>query len=68
MALNNVLVNDTVKIKVKFLDQDSSGNQVDANMTSVKVTIVDINETPIVNNANATSTSVSEWFYHSSQL
>jgi len=63
MALNNVLVNDTVKIKVKFLDQDSSGNQVDANMTSVKVTIVDINETPIVNNANATSTSVSEWFY-----
>lgn len=63
MALNNVLVNDTVRIKVKFLDQDYSGNQVDATMASVKVTIVDINETLIVNDANATSTSASEWYY-----
>jgi len=63
MTLNNVLVNDTVKIKVKFLDQDSDGNQVEASMSSVTVTIVDINETPIVNQANATSTSASEWYY-----
>ncbi|CAB4143311.1 hypothetical protein UFOVP784_112 [uncultured Caudovirales phage] len=63
MTLNNVLVNDTVKIKVKFLDQDSDGNQVEANMASVTVTIVDVNETPIVNAASATSTSASEWYY-----
>jgi hypothetical protein len=63
MSLNNVLVNDTVKIKVKFIDQDIDGSQIDASMSQVKVTIVDINEVPIVDNVNATSTNASEWYF-----
>lgn len=65
MSTSNVLVNDTVKLKVKFLDQDISGNQVEAAMSSVNVKIVNSKEEEIVNTlATATPGSTSEYFYN----
>lgn len=65
MSTSNVLVNDTVKLKVKFLDQDINGNQVEAIMSSVNVKIVNSKEEEIVNTlATAVSGSSSEYFYN----
>jgi hypothetical protein len=63
MSTSNVLVNDTVKLKVKFLDQDINGNQVEATMSSVNVKIVNSSEETIVNTL-ATLLSGSEYFYN----
>lgn len=63
MSSSNVLVNDTVKLKVKFLDQDINGNQVEATMSSVNVKIVNSNEETIINTL-ATLLSGSEYFYN----
>jgi hypothetical protein len=65
MSTSNVLVNDTVKLKVKFLDQDINGNQVEATMSSVNVKIVNSKEEEIVNTlATAVSGSLSEYYYN----
>lgn len=65
MSTSNVLVNDTVKLKVKFLDQDSNGNQVEATMSSVNIKIVNSKEEEIVNTlATAYTGSTSEYFYN----
>ena len=61
--LNSVLVNDTVRIKVKFVDINSStGQQVEVSPTSVLVAVKDINDSPIVN-TTATSITSSEYYY-----
>lgn len=65
MSTSNVLVNDTVKLKVKFLDQDINGNQVNASMNAVSVKIVNSKEEEIVNTlAIASPGSTSEYFYN----
>jgi len=63
MSNSNVLVNDTVKLKVKFLDQDINGNQVEALMNLVNIKIVNSSEQTIVN-TTATLLSGSEYFYN----
>ena len=63
MSLSNILVNDTVKLKVKFLDQDSIGGQVEASMSTVAIKIVNSSE-EIVVNTTATLLSGSEYFYN----
>lgn len=63
MSTSNVLVNDTVKLKVKFLDQDVNGNQVEATMSSVSVKIVNSKEEIIVNTI-ASQSSASEYYYN----
>ena len=37
----NILVNDTVRLKVKFIDVDISGNQVEVDPVSVSMSITD---------------------------
>lgn len=60
---NSVLVNDTVRIKVKFVDINSlTGQQVEVSPTSVLVVIKDVNDSPIVN-TTATSITSSEYYY-----
>jgi hypothetical protein len=61
--LNSVLVNDTVRIKVKFVDINSStGQQVEVSPAAVLVVINDINGSPIIN-TTATSITSSEYYY-----
>jgi hypothetical protein len=63
MTVGNVFVNDTVRIKVKFVDIDSvTGDQVDVYPISVSVRIFKADETEIVS-TTASSLSASE-FYH----
>ncbi len=62
MSTNNVLVNDTVRIKVKFLDQGSNQTQVQAQIVSVVVLIKDSDGALIINTA-ATLLSGSEYYY-----
>jgi hypothetical protein len=48
MANSNVLVNDTVRIKVKFVDKDPlTGSQTEVSPLSVSVTIFDSNNVPV---------------------
>jgi len=61
--LNSVLVNDTVRIKVKFVDINSStGQQVEVSPSAVLVVIKNINDSIIVN-TTATSITSSEYYY-----
>ena len=63
MTVGNVLVNDTVRIKVKFVDIDpSTGNQVDVYPISVGVKIYDADEVEIIS-TTATSQTASEFYY-----
>jgi len=63
MTLNNVQVNDTVRIKVKFVDIDNTtGQQVEVNPLTVSVIITDSNSTVIINSA-AISLTPSTWYY-----
>ena len=61
MTVGNVFVNDTVRIKVKFVDIDSvTGDQVDVYPISVSVRIFKADETEIVS-TTASSLSASEF-------
>jgi hypothetical protein len=61
--LNSVLVNDTVRIKVKFVDINSStGQQVEVSPSTVLVVIKNIDDSIIVN-TTATSITSSEYYY-----
>lgn len=63
MTLNNVQVNDTVRIKVKFVDIDNTtGQQVEVNPLTVSVIITESNSTVIVN-STAISLTPSTWYY-----
>ncbi len=63
MPTNNVLVNDTVRIKVKFIDINNvTGAQVLVNPTSVMVTITKSNNTQVVV-TTATPITGSEFYY-----
>jgi hypothetical protein len=63
MTVGNVFVNDTVRIKVKFVDIDSvTGDQVDVYPIFVAVRILKADETEIVS-TTASSLSASEFYY-----
>jgi hypothetical protein len=63
MTVGNVLVNDTVRIKVRFVDIDSStGEQVDVSPTLVAVRVYDSDNVQIVN-TTATSLTASQYYY-----
>jgi len=60
---NSVLVNDTVRIKVKFFDTDtSSGMQIEVYPVVVNVTIEDSNDNVIIS-TSASQLSPSEYYY-----
>lgn len=58
----DVLVNNTVRIKVKFIDISSEGAQVEANPTYVVVKILDADNVEIIS-TQATELSSSEYYY-----
>lgn len=63
MTLNNVQVNDTVRIKVRFVDIDNNtGQQVDVNPIGVSVVITDSNNSSIIT-SSAMSLTLSVWYY-----
>ena len=62
MSVSNVLVNDSVRLKVKFLDQGDGGVQVEAEIVSVQVLIKN-SDAEIVINTPATLLSGSEYYY-----
>lgn len=60
---NSVLVNDTVRIKVRFLDTDpTTGDQVEVSPTLVNVQIKDSNGA-VVLDASASQLTSSEYYY-----
>lgn len=59
---NDVLVNNTVRIKVKFIDINSQGQQVEATPTYVVVKIYDSQNVEIVSQT-ATELTDSEYYY-----
>lgn len=62
MPVSNVLVNDSVRLKVKFIDQGDGGVQVDAEIANVQVLIKDSDSETVVNTL-ATLLSGSEYYY-----
>jgi hypothetical protein len=58
----NILVNDTVRLKVKFIDVDINGNQVEVSPVSVSMTITNSSNV-IVISVTPTSLSGSEFYY-----
>lgn len=63
MTTNNVLVNDTVRIKVKFIDIDTvTGDQVEVNPATVSVQILHSDGTVVITD-NATEITGSTWYY-----
>lgn len=62
MSVSNVLVNDSVRLKVKFLDQGDGGAQVEADIVSVQVLIKNA-DAEIIVNTSATLLSGSEYYY-----
>jgi len=63
MTVGNVLVNDTVRIKVRFVDINSStGEQFDVAPLSVSVRVYDSNNVQIIS-TTATSLSPSQFYY-----
>lgn len=63
MSLNNILINDTVRIKVKFVDTNpATGEQTEVSPVTVTVTILNLAGNSIVSTA-ATSLTSSEYYY-----
>lgn len=63
MTLNNVLVNDTVRIRVKFVDINTvTGAQFEVSPVSVAVTITD-SQNNLEVSAAATQLTSSTWYY-----
>lgn len=61
---SSVLVNDTVRIKVKFVDVDpSTGEQQSVSPSSVLVNIEEADGHDVVSNAYATAINSSEYYY-----
>ena len=60
--INDVLVNNTVRIKVKFIDINAEGQQVDATPTYVIVKVYDSDNSEIVSQT-ATQLTDSEYYY-----
>ena len=58
----NILVNDTVRLKVKFIDVDINGNQVQVSPVSVSMSITNSSNVLVIS-AVPTSTSSSEFYY-----
>lgn len=64
MTSGNVLINDTVRIKVKFVDIDPlTGGQIPVSPISVQVTITKSNNIDLITNAPATAINSSEYYY-----
>lgn len=64
MASGSVLVNDTVRIKVKFVDVNpANGAQIAVSPVLVQVTITKSNQTNLITNVSATSINASEYYY-----
>jgi hypothetical protein len=65
MAIGNVLVNDTVRIKVKFIDTDpNTGEQVDISPVLVTVTVYNSDDEVVTTStATAVSGSTSDYYY-----
>jgi hypothetical protein len=61
-TIPTILVNDTVRLKVKFIDLDSDGNQVEVAPVSVSLVISDSSNVTIVSTA-ASQLSSSEFYY-----
>lgn len=63
MTVGNVLVNDTVRIKVKFIDTDpTTGDQINVSPIAVSVKIYDSDNVEIVS-TSATQLTSSEYYY-----
>ena len=63
MTIGNVLVNDTVRIKVRFIDTDpNTGGQIDVSPVSVAVKIYDSDDVEVVS-TTATSLTASQFYY-----
>lgn len=63
MTTNNVMVNDTVRIRVKFVDIDmSTGDQVEVNPITVSVLIANSQNITIISD-NAEPITGSVWYY-----
>lgn len=63
MTLNNVQVNDTVRIKVKFVDIDNNtGQQIEVTPAAVSVIITNSDNSTVVS-ASAISLTQSVWYY-----
>jgi hypothetical protein len=63
MTSNNVLINDTVRVTVKFVNIDTvTGDPVEISPTSVSVTVKD-GSNSVVTTASATQLSSSVWYY-----
>jgi hypothetical protein len=58
----NILVNDTVRLKVKFIDVDTNGNQVEVSPVSVSMIITNSSNVITVS-VTPTSLSSSEFYY-----
>lgn len=63
MTSNNVLVNDTVRVTVRFVNiNQTTGEPIEVEPTSVNVVIKDSNNSIVVS-ASATSLTSSIWYY-----
>lgn len=58
----NILVNDTVRLKVKFIDVDTEGNQIEVAPASVLMSITNSNNEIIVS-TNPTALNQYEYYY-----
>ena len=66
MTAGNVLVNDTVRIRVRFIDIDpATGNEIEISPTLVNVNIFDSEDTIVeTGQAQAVSGSTSSYYYN----
>lgn len=62
MPVNSVLVNDSVRLKIKFFDQGTDGAQINVDIVSVMVVIKDSSEETVASGL-ATLLSGSEYYY-----
>jgi hypothetical protein len=58
----NILVNDTVRLKVKFIDVDTEGNQIEVAPASVLMSITN-SDNEIIISTNPTALNAYEYYY-----
>lgn len=58
----NILVNDTVRLKVKFIDVDTDGNQIEVAPASVLMSIKNSDDQIIIS-TNPTALNIYEYYY-----
>jgi hypothetical protein len=58
----NILVNDTVRLKVKFIDVDTDGNQIEVAPASVLMSIKNSDNQTIIS-TNPTALNIYEYYY-----